>query len=60
MLIENILMFIVGAVFLGGGIIMGKEAFDDAKNFIEAVTFGVLCAALGLALCLWSIFGCPG
>lgn len=60
MLIDNVLMFVVGTVFLGGGIIMAKQAFEDAKNFLEAVTFGVLGAALGLALCIWAIFGCPG
>ncbi|MBK9146059.1 MAG: hypothetical protein IPM23_26635 [Candidatus Melainabacteria bacterium] len=53
-------MFIVGAVFVFGGSVICKQAFEDAKNVLESTVFGLAIVAVGLLLCVWSIFGPPG
>jgi hypothetical protein len=53
------MMFIVGAVFMGGGLIFMKQAFDTAKNFFESALFALLGVAAGVWLCLWAVFGIP-
>jgi hypothetical protein len=57
--LERLMMFIVGAVFLGGGLIFVKQAFDDSKNVIESVLFALMGVGAGIWLCLWAIIGIP-
>lgn len=60
MIIESIIMFIIGVVFVGGGSILCKQAFEDAKNVLESTIFGLGIVCVGLLLCVWSITGPPG
>lgn len=60
MIIESVIMFIVGSVFVAGGAVICKQAFEDAKNVLESTIFGVGIVGVGLALCIWSITGPPG
>jgi len=53
------MMFIVGAVFLGGGLTFLKHSLDDSKNFIESALFSMLGILAGIWLCLWAVFGIP-
>jgi hypothetical protein len=53
------MMLIVGAVFLGGGLLFVKQAFDGSKDVIQSVLFGILGVATGIWLCLWAITGIP-
>ena len=57
--LERLMMFIVGSVFLGGGLVFVKQAFDDSKNVIESVMFALMGVGTGIWLCLWSIMGIP-
>jgi hypothetical protein len=59
LIIERILMFIVGSVFLGGGLVFVKQSLDDAKNVVESVLFALMGVATGLWLCFWALFGIP-
>ena len=54
------MMFILGAVFLTGGSIFVKQAFDDAKNTMESLMFAFMGVATGLVLIVWSFTGPPG
>jgi hypothetical protein len=54
------MMFLVGSVFLGGGLVFVKQAFDDAKNALESMLFALMGVATGIWLCLWAISGIPG
>jgi len=60
MIVESIIMFVVGVVFVFGGSVICKQAFEDAKNVLESTVFGLGIVAVGLLLCVWSIFGPPG
>lgn len=51
-------MFIVGAIFVGGGLTFVKGAFG-AKNLIESALFGLVGVAAGLFLCIVAITGAP-
>lgn len=53
-------MFIIGAVFAYGGIVLCVQAFEDAKNVLESCIFGVCIFAVGLSLVIWSFTGPPG
>ncbi|MBI2809430.1 MAG: hypothetical protein HYX67_01170 [Candidatus Melainabacteria bacterium] len=55
----RIMMFIVGSVFLGGGLLFVKQSLDDAKNVIESVLFALMGVMTGLLLCFWAIAGIP-
>ncbi|HEY9773419.1 MAG TPA: hypothetical protein V6C81_06380 [Planktothrix sp.] len=59
LILERVMMFIVGAVFLGGGLIFVKQAFDDSKNVIESVLFALMGVGTGIWLCLWALMGIP-
>lgn len=59
-MIERVLMFIIGAVFIGGGGIFTLQAFEDAKNVFEALIFSILIVAVGCCLCVWTFTGPPG
>lgn len=52
-------MFVVGAIFLGGGLVFVRQAFDDAKNVLESVIFALMGVATGIWLCFWAITGIP-
>jgi hypothetical protein len=52
-------MFIVGTVFLGGGLIFVKQSLDDAKNVVESVMFAMMGIAAGIWLCFWAVSGIP-
>ncbi len=60
MILESILMFIIGSVFVYGGGTICKQAFEDAKNVLESTIFGILIVAAGLTLVTWSFTGIPG
>ncbi|HEY9715183.1 MAG TPA: hypothetical protein V6C72_17060 [Chroococcales cyanobacterium] len=57
--LERIMMLIVGSVFLGGGLVFVKQAFDDAKNVLESVLFALMGVATGLWLVWWALTGIP-
>lgn len=58
---DRFMILLVGAIFVGGGGLLAKAAFDkDLKNVIEAVLFGLMGVAFGLFLCYVAIFGPPG
>ena len=57
--LARIMMLIVGSVFLGGGLVFVKQAFDDAKNVIESVLFALMGVATGLWLIWWALTGIP-
>ena len=59
-LIQRVLMFIVGLVFVGGGAIFTFQAFEDAKNVFETLIFALMGVAVGLTLCVWTFTGPPG
>ena len=59
-LLERILMFITGSVFVAGGGIFAVQSFEDAKNVFESLIFTMMGVAVGLALCVWSFTGPPG
>jgi hypothetical protein len=52
-------MFVVGSVFLGGGLIFVKQSLDDAKNVVESIIFSLMGVMTGLWLCWWAISGIP-
>lgn len=58
-LLEKILLFIIGLTFVGGGGVLTKQAFDDAKNVFECIIFGMLVASVGVLLCVWTFTGPP-
>lgn len=53
-------MFIVGSVFVFGGSVICRDAFEDAKNVLESTIFGLMIVGVGLALCIWAFTGPPG
>ncbi|HEY9868056.1 MAG TPA: hypothetical protein V6D08_02510 [Candidatus Obscuribacterales bacterium] len=55
---DRVVMFFIGAVFIGGGLVFIKGAFD-AKNLIESALFGLLGVATGIFLCVVAITGAP-
>ena len=59
MWLESILMFVIGLVCIGGGGILAKQSFEDAKNVFESLIFSMGIVTLGFLLCLWSIIGPP-
>ena len=60
MIVESIIMFIVGAIFIYGGAVLCKQAFEDAKNVLESTIFALAVCGVGLALCIWAFTGPPG
>ena len=60
MILESIIMFIVGSVFVYGGTVICRQAFEDAKNVLESTIFGLGIVGVGLALCIWAFTGPPG
>lgn len=60
MIVESIIMFIVGSIFVFGGSVICRDAFEDAKNVLESTVFGLCIVGLGLALCIWAFTGPPG
>ncbi len=58
-LLEKILLFIIGLTFVGGGGILTKQAFEDAKNVFACIIFGMLVASVGVLLCVWTFTGPP-
>ena len=57
-MVDRILMFTVGAVFVVGGLVIAKNALD-AKNLIETAMFGVLGLTVGLFLMITAFVGPP-
>jgi hypothetical protein len=55
---DRVITFVIGAIFIGGGAIFIKGAFD-AKNLIESAMFGLLGIATGLFLCIVAVCGAP-
>ncbi|HEY9785811.1 MAG TPA: hypothetical protein V6D17_10445 [Candidatus Obscuribacterales bacterium] len=55
----RILSFILGLVFIGGGLIFVKQALDS-KNLIESVLFALMGVMTGLFLCVTAVMGPPG
>ena len=60
LVLERIMMFLVGFVFLGGGLVFFKQAFESTKNALHTMLFGLMGVATGLWLCIWAIVGIPG
>ncbi len=58
---ERIIALVVGVVFVVGGAILAKAAYDkDLENIFEAVLFGLMGVCFGLFLCYVAVFGPPG
>jgi hypothetical protein len=57
-MLDGILMFIVGLVFVLGGSYLSYCALG-AKNMIEAAMFGLMGVAIGLFLIATTFFGPP-
>lgn len=59
LIVERILLFLVGAIFLGAG---GKFIIDsmDAKDLIESTLFGAMGVAIGLFLVVMAFVLQPG
>jgi hypothetical protein len=53
------MQFIVGLVFISGGLVFVKQAIDGARNLFHCALFGILGFATGLLLCYWAVFGPP-
>jgi len=58
--IEQILLFIIGAIFVGGGGVFAYQAFEDAKNIFESLIFSFMIVTSGIFFIIWSIGGPPG
>ena len=56
---ERLLVIIVGAIFLGGGSVLAKHGWEDDKNTIECVAFGLMGVVFGVFLFWVGIFGPP-
>jgi len=56
----RLMMFLLGAVFFGGGAVFCKQAFEDSKNLFESVAFSLMGVATGLVLIVWAFVGPPG
>lgn len=52
-------MFVIGAVFLGGGAVFTRQAFEDAKNVFESLIFALMICSVGLLLIIWTFTGPP-
>lgn len=52
-------MFVIGAIFLGGGAVFTRQAFEDAKNVFESLIFALMIVAVGLLLIIWTFTGPP-
>jgi uncharacterized membrane protein YhhN len=57
--LERTLLFTIGAIFLGGGAVFTKQAFEDAKNVFESLIFALVVCAVGLLLIIWTFTGPP-
>ena len=57
---ERALMFVVGAVFVLGGIKFIMQALDSQRAGLPAIGMGIIGFILGLCLCVWSFTGPPG
>lgn len=55
----RILEFIIGLVFIGGGLIFVKQGLES-KNLIESVLFALMGVMMGLFLCVTAVMGPPG
>ena len=53
---DRVLMFVIGAIFVGAGGSFVKGALD-ARNLIESALFGLLGVGIGLFLCVVAIVG---
>ncbi len=60
MVVESIIMFVMGAIFVYGGGALTYNAFDDAKNVLESCIFGLGIVAVGTTLMVWAFTGPPG
>ena len=57
--ILRVMLFVVGTIFLFGGLVFVKQALDDAKNMIESVLFSLMGVMTGLLLLYWAVGGFP-
>jgi hypothetical protein len=58
--VESIIMFVMGAIFVYGGAALTYNAFDDAKNVLESCIFGLGIVTVGMTLMVWAFTGPPG
>lgn len=56
---ERLLTLAIGIIFLGGGAVLAKRGWEDEKNTIEAVAFGLVGVVFGVFLCWVGILGPP-
>jgi hypothetical protein len=57
--IERILLFIVGSVFVVGALIFSKQSLDSAKNIYQCALFAILGFMAGMLFICWSLGGPP-
>lgn len=58
---EHLTTLIVALIFIGGGGVLAKNAFDDDQiNMFQAVLFGLMGVVFGMFLLYVGIFGAPG
>ncbi len=55
MIVEQILAFLLGVIYAGGGSYLAFQGLYDQKNMIESVMLAVLGAITGIFLCVWSL-----
>ncbi len=44
---------------MGGGGVLTRQAFDEAKNVFECIVFGMLVATAGVVFVVWAVGGPP-
>jgi hypothetical protein len=57
--IERILMFIVGAVLVGGGLKISFQSLEGHRAAIQIALFGMAAVVIGLYFCVWTFVGTP-
>jgi len=57
--LERTLLLIIGLTFMGGGGVLTRQAFDEAKNVFECIVFGMLVATAGVVFVVWAVGGPP-
>jgi hypothetical protein len=59
-IIERILIFLVGAIFVVGSVKFIFGSMEAQRAAIPAIGYGILGFVIGLILCVWAFAGPPG
>jgi len=58
-ILERILLFCVGVVFVVGGVVFCKQSLAQAKNLIQCIAFSLLGFMAGMLFICWALGGPP-